>query len=93
MCVCVCVCVCVCACVRACVCVCVRVCVLPLENQTFWMLGNIYQVVHFLKTFKCTENNGFFPYEWFDHTDKLDSRILPPYESFHSHLTKCEYFR
>ena len=41
---------------------------------------------NFLKTFKCTENKGFFPYEWFDHIEKLDVQTLPPYEAFYSNL-------
>ena len=40
----------------------------------------------FKENFKCTENKGVFPYEWFDHIEKLDSQTLPPYETFYSHL-------
>ena len=50
-----------------------------------YLLGGT-SYANFLKTFKCTENKGFFPYEWFDHIDKLDAQTLPPHEAFYSNL-------
>ena len=29
---------------------------------------------------------GFFPYEWFDHLDKLNSTALPSHQQFYSNL-------
>ena len=40
----------------------------------------------FLKAFGVNESKGFFPYEYFDHPDKLDETSLPPHESFYSEL-------
>ena len=40
----------------------------------------------FLKTYQSEETKGFFPYEWFDSTTKLDCNHLPPYDSFFSKL-------
>ena len=40
----------------------------------------------FLKSFHVSEEKGFFPYEWFDSSTKLDFPALPEYDSFHSEL-------
>ena len=42
-----------------------------------------------LKAYKTSETKGFFPYEWFDHPDKLQSPELPPYDAFYSKLRSC----
>ena len=40
----------------------------------------------FLKAYKTKETKTFFPYEWFDNPEKLNSEELPPYVSFFSKL-------
>ena len=40
----------------------------------------------FLKAYKTEETKGFFPYEWFDNPEKLNSKELLPYDSFCSKL-------
>ena len=40
----------------------------------------------FLKAYKTAETKGFFPYEWFDCSQKLNNSELPPYEAFFSKL-------
>ena len=43
----------------------------------------------FLKAIKTSEAKGFFPYEWFDHPDKLQNTELPPYDALYSKLRSC----
>ena len=43
----------------------------------------------FLKAYKTSETKGFFPYEWFDHPDKMQNPELPPYDAFYSKLRSC----
>ena len=45
-------------------------------------LGGAITLDSFLKAYKARETKRFFPYEWFDDPDKLDSPKLPPYEAF-----------
>ena len=40
----------------------------------------------FLKAYECAQTEEYFPYEWVDALDKLDSPSLPPEEAFHSTL-------
>ena len=42
----------------------------------------------FLKAYSVEENKSYFPYEWFDSTDKLHHPTLPPLEAFYSELKK-----
>ena len=49
-------------------------------------LGGATSLDCFLKAYKASETKGFFPYEWFDSPDKLESEELPPYEAFFSKL-------
>ena len=49
-------------------------------------LGGATSLDSFLKAYKASETKGFFPYEWFDSPDKLESEKLPPYEAFFSKL-------
>ena len=49
-------------------------------------LGGATSLDSFLKAYKASETKGFFPYEWFDSPDKLESEELPPYEAFFSKL-------
>lgn len=41
----------------------------------------------YLSAFGCTEEKGFFPYEWVDNLNKLETTSLPPRRSFFSSLT------
>ena len=43
----------------------------------------------FLKAYKTLETISFFPYEWFDHPDKMQNTELPPYDAFYSKLRGC----
>ena len=50
-------------------------------------LGAATSLDSFLKAYKTWETNGFFPYEWFDHPDKMQNTELPPYDALYSKLT------
>ena len=52
-------------------------------------LGGATSLDSFLKAYKTSETKGFFPYEWFDHPDKLQNPELPPYDAFYSKLRSC----
>ena len=53
------------------------------------ILGGATSVDSFLKAYKNSETKGFFPYEWFDHLDKMPNTELPPYDDFYSKLLSC----
>ena len=40
----------------------------------------------FLKAYGCTEEKGFFPYEWMTSLEKLNHTQLPAHEAFFSTL-------
>ena len=42
-----------------------------------------YNLKSFFKAFGVTEQKGFFPYDYFIHTDQLDETHLPPYDTFY----------
>ena len=48
--------------------------------------GGATSLDSFLKAYKISETKGFFPYEWFDHPDKMQNAELPPYDAFYSKL-------
>ena len=50
------------------------------------LLGGGTSLDSFLKAYKTLETKGFFPYEWFDHVDKMQNTELPPYDAFYSKL-------
>ena len=52
-------------------------------------LGGATSFDSFLKAYKTSETKGFFPYEWFDHPDKMQNVELPPYDAFYSKLRSC----
>ena len=52
-------------------------------------LGGATSLDSFLKAYKTSETKGFFPYEWFDHPDKMQNTELPPYDAFYSKLRSC----
>ena len=39
-----------------------------------------------MKSYGCTTEKSFFPYEWFDSADKLDYHWLPDYPAWYSCL-------
>ena len=46
----------------------------------------------FLKAYKSSETKGIFPYEWFDHPDRMQNTELPTYDAFYSKLRSCNRF-
>ena len=52
-------------------------------------LGGATSLDSFLKAYKTSETKGFFPYEWFDHPDKMQNTDLPPYDACYSKLRSC----
>ena len=51
--------------------------------------GGATSLDSFLKAYKTSETERFFPYEWFDHPDKMQNTELPPYDAFYSELRSC----
>ena len=45
-------------------------------------LGGTTSLESFLKAYKTKETKSFFPYEWFDCPEKMNSKELPHYDSF-----------
>ena len=43
----------------------------------------------YLKAYKTSETKGVFPYDWFDHRDKLQNTELPPFDAFYSKVRSC----
>ena len=55
-----------------------------------------YNYDAYLKAYGCSQEKGFFPYEWVDCLDKLDVTHLPPVEAFYSsfkrkHISSDDY--
>ena len=46
-------------------------------------------MIHSWRAYKTSETKRFFPYEWFDHPDKMQNTELPPYDAFYSKLCSC----
>jgi G:T-mismatch repair DNA endonuclease (very short patch repair protein) len=42
----------------------------------------------YIKAYNCTQQKGFFPYEWMDDLHKLNYPALPPSSAFYSQLKK-----
>ena len=53
------------------------------------LLGGATSLDSFLKAYKTSKTKGFFPYEWFDHPDKMQITENPPYDAFYSKLRSC----
>ena len=51
--------------------------------------GGATSLDSFLKAYKTSKTKGFFPYEWFNHPDKMQNTELPPYDAFYSKLRGC----
>ena len=52
-------------------------------------LGGTTSLDSFLKAYKTSETKSIFPYEWFDHPDKLRNTELRPYDALYSELRSC----
>ena len=52
-------------------------------------LGGATSLDSFLKAYKTSKTKRFFPYEWFDQTDKKQNTELLPYDAFCSKLRSC----
>ena len=48
--------------------------------------GGAASLDSFLKAYKTTETKGYFPYEWFDCSQKMNISELPSYEAFFGKL-------
>ena len=55
------------------------------------ILGRATSLDSFLKANKTSETKRFFPYEWFDHPDKMQNTEFPPYDAFYSKLRGCNH--
>ena len=55
-----------------------------LDNMNF--LGGATSLDSFFKAHKMEETKKFFTYEWFDNHENLNTKELPPYDSFFSKL-------
>ena len=51
--------------------------------------GGATSLDSFLKAYKTSETKKFFPYDWFDHPDKMQNTEIPPYDAFYSKLRSC----
>ena len=54
-------------------------------------LGGATSLDTLLKAYKTSETKEIFPYEWFDHPDKLQNTKLPPYDAFYSKLRSSNH--
>ena len=52
-------------------------------------LGGATYLDWFLRRYQTSDTKGFFPCEWFNHPDKLNDKLVPPYEAFHNKLRNC----
>ena len=51
--------------------------------------GGATRLDSFLKAYKTSRTKRFFPYEKFDHPDKMQNTELPTYDAFYSKLRSC----
>ena len=58
-----------------------------LDKMNF--LGGATSLGSFLKAYKTSETKGFFPYELFHHSDKMQNTELPTYDDFYGKLRRC----
>ena len=54
-------------------------------------LGRATSLDFFLKAGKTSETERFFPYEWFDHPDKMQNTEHPPHDASYSKLRSCNF--
>ena len=50
------------------------------------LLGGATSLDSFLKAYKTNETESFFLYEWFDCTENLSNKELPPYDPYFKNL-------
>ena len=55
-------------------------------------LGGATSLDTFLNAHRTSETKRFFPYEWFDHPNKMQKTELHPFDSFYSKLRSCNPF-
>ena len=55
-----------------------------IDANNFVAPGTSYD--KFLKSYHCSQQKSYFPYEWFDDESKLDEPKLPDYNAFYSKL-------
>ena len=55
-------------------------------------LGRATSLDSFLKAYKTSETKKIFPYEKFDHPDKMQNPENPPNDAFYSKLRSCNPF-
>ena len=48
-----------------------------------------YNLKYFFKAFGVSEQNGYFPNDYFTNANQLDERTRPPYEALYSSLKHC----
>ena len=58
-----------------------------LDKMNF--LGGATSIDSFLKVYKTSKTKKFFPYECFDHPDKMQNTEFLPYDAFYSKLRSC----
>ena len=52
-------------------------------------LGEATSLASFLKTYRISETKVFFPYEKFNHPDKMQNTEFTPYDAFYNKLRSC----
>ena len=53
------------------------------------ILAGAISLDSFLKAYKTSETKRFFPYDWFDHPNKVHNTELLPYVAFYCKLRSC----
>ena len=51
--------------------------------------GGATSLDSFLKAYRTSQTKGFFPYERFDHPDKMQNAEIPPFDAFYSKICSC----
>ena len=52
-------------------------------------LGGSTRLDSFFKAYKTSETKRFFPYEWFDHPNKMQNTQVSSYDAFYRKLCRC----
>jgi hypothetical protein len=66
-------------------CMCIKTEALKFLDITNYMAPG-FSYSQYLKAYECTEEKGFFPYEWITSLEKLNVSQLPHHEAFYSTL-------
>ena len=51
--------------------------------------GGTTSLDSFFMAYKTSKTKGFFPYEWFDHPDKMQNTELLPFDALYMELRSC----